>query len=145
MSVRMPICWYLRRLEAEIMLKGKEYTMKIQENIKCNLRSIMKKRNLSLTEFAEDLGIGRSSLQRYLDGNSNPRADTIQLFADRLNIPVEILVGGFKPEYAKTIDDLPELLVDLHSHLKSMSEVSYKLHLTCDALDEILFGDSDED
>ncbi|MFQ9811250.1 MAG: hypothetical protein ACLRYB_18385 [Segatella copri] len=61
-------------------------------------------------------------------------ADTIQLFADRLNIPVEILVGGFKPEYAKTIDDLPELLVDLHSHLKSMSEVSYKLHLTCDAL-----------
>ena len=67
--------------------------MNIQDNIKYNLKAIMKDKRLSLTDFSEELGIARSSLQQYLKGDSNPRADTLQLLADKLNISVESLIS----------------------------------------------------
>ena len=67
--------------------------MNIQDNIKYNLKAIMKDKRLSLTDFSEELGIARSSLQQYLKGDSNPRADTLQLLADKLNISVEALIS----------------------------------------------------
>ena len=58
--------------------------MNIQDNIKYNLKAIMKDKRLSLTDFSEELGIARSSLQQYLKGDSNPRADTLQILDDKL-------------------------------------------------------------
>ena len=67
--------------------------MNIQDNIKYNLKAIMKDKRLSLTDFSEELGIARSSLQQYLKCDSNPRADTLQLLADKLSISVETLIS----------------------------------------------------
>lgn len=46
----------------------------------------MEERQLSLTEFSKELGIGKSSLQAYLNGQQNMRSDTIELIAEKLEI-----------------------------------------------------------
>lgn len=65
--------------------------MKIQRNIASTLKMTMSQRNISLAEFAEELGIARSSLQEYLKEDANPRADTIQLLSEKLGISVSQL------------------------------------------------------
>lgn len=52
----------------------------------------MEERQLSLTEFSKELGIGKSSLQAYLNGQQNMRSDTIELIAEKLEItPAELV------------------------------------------------------
>lgn len=116
--------------------------MKIQQNIKHNLRLAMSQRNLSLTEFADELGIARSSLQCYLEGTSNPRADTIQLIAQKLDIPLHALIADFSYEHLNLNHNDSILLKELYDILKDVSQSSYKLHLSCEALCELLFNDS---
>lgn len=66
--------------------------MAIRENLADKLKQIRKQRGLSITEFSEELGIARSSLQTMLNGTANPRADTIEVIAKRLGIdPVFLL------------------------------------------------------
>ncbi len=112
--------------------------MNIQKNIKYNLTYAMKKENMSLTEFAKKLGIARSSLQQYLSGASNPRADTIQLLADKLNIPVEALVGN--PDFSPPVlsEKVTGDFADICFILKDISKDYYKLHLDCMALSQAL-------
>ena len=115
--------------------------MKIQQNIKHYLRFAMAKRNLSLTEFADELGIARSSLQCYFEGTSNPRADTIHLIAEKLDIPLHTLTADFSHENLTSNHQDSILLKELYDSLKDVSQSSYKLHLRCEALCELLFHD----
>lgn len=81
--------------------------MKIQKNIAATLRSAMKERDMTLVEFADEIGIARSSLQGYLKEHSNPRADTIELLSRKLNIlPTELISGPESPPDGYV--DLPE-------------------------------------
>ena len=116
--------------------------MKIQQNIKHNLRLAMAEKNVSLTEFADELGIARSSLQRYLDGISNPRTDTLQLIAEKLNIPLHTLTVDFSYEDLNPDNQNGILFPELYDVLRDVSQSSYKLHLICEALCELLFNDS---
>ena len=68
--------------------------MTIQKNIAATLKSAMAEKDLNLAEFAEEIGIARTSLQGYLKEESNPRADTIELLSEKLNIsPAELISG----------------------------------------------------
>lgn len=80
--------------------------MKIQKNIAATLRAAMAEKDMTLVEFADEIGIARSSLQGYLKEHSNPRADTIELLSKKLNIPPTRLISG--PEAPDGCFDLPE-------------------------------------
>ena len=68
------------------------------KNLADRLNEIRKARNLSIAEFAEELGIARSSLQVLLSGTGNPRTDTIECIADQLGIdPVWLLSDQQEP------------------------------------------------
>ena len=56
----------------------------------------MEESQLSLTEFSKELGIGKSSLQAYLNCQQNMRSDTIELIAERMGITPAELVSGKK-------------------------------------------------
>ena len=68
--------------------------MNIQKNIAATLKAAMAERDLTLLEFAEEIGIARTSLQGYLKEESNPRADTIELLSERLNMSPSALISG---------------------------------------------------
>ena len=91
--------------------------MNIQKNIAATLKAAMAERDLTLVEFAEEIGIARTSLQGYLKEESNPRADTIELLSERLNISPSALISGpdaHIPELAESSEDeIHPLLVPL--------------------------------
>lgn len=58
--------------------------MAICKTLGKNLNRVRLDRGLSITEFSEELGIARSSLQSILNGTGNPRSDTIEHIAGRL-------------------------------------------------------------
>ena len=70
----------------------------ITEIIAAKLRMAMAEKDQSLTEFSQELGIARSTLQEYLRGTSNPRADTIELIAEKLHCtPAELVTEPNAP------------------------------------------------
>ena len=68
--------------------------MNIQQNIAAFLSAYKRQKGLSAAEFSEDLEISRSVLQDYLAGRCNPRADTIEHIAKKLNVSPAALVSG---------------------------------------------------
>ena len=68
--------------------------MDIQKNIAAAMRAAMEESQLSLTDFSKELGIGKSSLQAYLNCQQNMRLDTIELIAERMGITPAELVSG---------------------------------------------------
>ena len=68
--------------------------MAMCDNLARQLNEIRKARGLSITEFAEELNISRSTLQSILLCNGNPRTDTIEHIAEKLQIdPVSLLAA----------------------------------------------------
>ena len=68
--------------------------MSIQKNVTATLKLIHIQSKLSLVEFAEALGIGRSSLQEYLSEKRCPKIDTLELIAEKLKLPIDAFVSG---------------------------------------------------
>lgn len=90
--------------------------MSIAKNISHALRWYKEVNKLSMSELASELGIAVSSLQSYMDGTANPRADTIELLAKKMQLSVMEMVSGPAPECeraetvvraAKAIAELP--------------------------------------
>ena len=68
------------------------YQQEMQKNIARKLKATMEQRQKTVTEFSEEIGIPISSLKNYLRGRSNPRADTIALLAECLELtPAELI------------------------------------------------------
>lgn len=59
--------------------------MSLNKNLSKNLNAIRRSRALSITDFAEELCIARSSLQNILNGNCNLRMDTVCQIASHLD------------------------------------------------------------
>jgi predicted transcriptional regulator len=58
------------------------------------VRQAMKKQGLMVHVVARDTGIPLSSLQKIVDGHSrNPGIWTMQAIADRLEVPLSLLMG----------------------------------------------------
>ena len=97
--------------------------MAMCKNLADHLNAIRLERKLSITEFSEELGIARSSLQLLLSGAGNPRADTVEFLADPLGTsPLWLLSSpqdAGKPAEAMTPQQLNQLL-DLLEQLKEV-------------------------
>ena len=81
--------------------------MPIKENISAAIYRYQRGRDLSLREVAREFGIPWASLEGYANGRANPRADTLELLAKKLEIPLTELVSGSPPgwEQAETLVD----------------------------------------
>ena len=88
------------------------YQQEMQKNIARKLKVAMEQRRKTVTEFSEELGIPMNSLKNYLRGRSNPRADTIALLAECLELtPAEL------------ISNLPDSTVQAELVTKAAKEV----------------------
>ena len=100
--------------------------MNIQKNIAATLKSAMKKKDMTLVEFAEEIGIAKSTLQGYLKEDANPRADTIELLSQRLNITPTKLIGD--PEEVSGCLNLPQR-AEIHPLLLPILELCHGLSI----------------
>lgn len=60
--------------------------MGIHKNLSNHLRTFKKEHNLSLMEFSNHLGIGRTALQEYIQETGNPTLSTIEQIARGLGM-----------------------------------------------------------
>lgn len=68
--------------------------MDMLENIAATIRAVMKKKHISLSEFADELGVSRSSLHDYIKARGNPSLATIEHLARGLGISPAALTAG---------------------------------------------------
>lgn len=68
--------------------------MNKQEKIAATFKTGMEERSMTLVVFAEEIGIARISLQRWLKEKFNPQEDAIELLSEKLNISTYVLVSG---------------------------------------------------
>ena len=75
--------------------------MKICQGIAQTINETRIARNKSLSALAEEIGVPLSSLQNYVSGHSNPRADTIEILAEKLGISPAELISSHPEEWGK--------------------------------------------
>ena len=66
----------------------------MQQNMSNVIRTLKELNKKSMSEFAEELEISRSTLQEYLSGTGNPRLSTVEHLAKKLQINPIFLVSG---------------------------------------------------
>lgn len=92
--------------------------MEIQKKISATLKKKLKQyRNQS--EFAQELGIGHTTLQNLLSGRGNPNADTIELVSKGLKISPAQLVSGEITPAGKAFDLISGMVESLHPSLQA--------------------------
>lgn len=98
--------------------------MNIQKNIAATMKLAMKERNQTLSEFAAELGIGRTSLQGYLNEFYSMRSDTIEYISGQLGItPAEFVSGpGLPKELPDEYRPVHPLLVSVVADFNRMRE-----------------------
>lgn len=75
--------------------------MLIKENIAKFLRRYKETRDLTVSEMAEELGIAKSIIMEYLNGVGNPRADTLELIAEKCEVPVTEIISAQPPGWER--------------------------------------------
>lgn len=90
--------------------------MKIQKNISATMKKKYRGYK-NQAEFADALGIGRTSCQDYMAGRGNPNARTIQQIADRMGISPGELVSGENVPHESAFDLISGMLESLHPSL----------------------------
>lgn len=55
---------------------------------KLRLKDILKQRNLTLEAFSEMVGISKSNLSNYINGNISPTLETLEKISSSLNIEI---------------------------------------------------------
>ena len=91
--------------------------MEIQKNISATMKRKCKEyRNQK--EFAQELGVGHTTLQTCLAGKGNPNAETIELLARGMKIsPAELVSGKIVPA-GKAFDLISGMVDTLHPMLQ---------------------------
>ena len=90
-------------------------------------------RGLSYKAFAKELGITKSSLIEYMHEAGNPRADTLELLAAKLNVPITEIISDPLPEeeQAETIVQTAKMFAGLSPEYR---ERGFQLFLELTAL-----------
>lgn len=67
------------------------------------LKRLRKRDGLSQAELASKVGVSRSAISMYENGQREPDFETLEAFADYFNVPMSMLISGKNP--ATTQDD----------------------------------------
>lgn len=80
--------------------------MPISENLSRMLMEYKRECGLSFEDLSRRLGLGKTSTVNYCNGVGNPRADTLELLAETLNVPVTEIVSAHPHswEQAETVE-----------------------------------------
>lgn len=89
--------------------------MSIKQNVARTIRRVKEERHISIEILAKELDITKSAVQAYLKGDSNPRADTLELLAEKCGVSMIELVSDPLPggEQAETMVSAAQLLSGL--------------------------------
>lgn len=93
--------------------------MDMLENIAATIRTVMKKKHMSLSEFADELGISRSSLHNYITARGNPSVATIEHLAQGLGVSSAALTAGMMDQDQR---EIALLLLELIQSIAELSE-----------------------
>ncbi len=108
---------FISRVEpCRIKAKG-VFGMNLNEGLAASIRAIMKQKHMSLTEFAEEMEISRSTLYTYTKGEGNPSMATVNHLAQRLGISPAALTNGL------TDPDRREVTLLLLDTIQSIAEL----------------------
>ena len=99
--------------------------MKIRDNLAATIQTIMKEKGLSLEEASEELCISRTALQSYVKAHSNPRADTLELLAEKLGVSVAELVSGTPETELPGREKMHPLFEPFIEDMLRMSDILY--------------------
>ena len=88
--------------------------MDIQEIFAARIKRERIKKEKTMAEFSEELGISLSSLEEYEKGRRIPRVDTLALIAERLEIPLAELFMGERPGDASAAAYLDRLSLEVN-------------------------------
>ena len=86
------------------------------------LRKFKESQHLTYVEFSEELGIAKSALRGYISKERNPRLDTLELIAEKLNISLPELLGY---EASKKETKIHPLLRSVYEQLLQLSDSLY--------------------
>lgn len=96
--------------------------MEIQRNISVTMRrKLSEYRNQE--EFAQDLGVGHTTVQNLLAGRGNPNAETIELLARGMGITLAQLVSGELIPADRAFNLISELVDVLHPTLQEAGAI----------------------
>lgn len=109
---------------SEFLQKGVLFVV-LQKNLSVMMNVIRRSRNLSITQFSEELGLSRSYTQALLNGRGNPRMDTIEHIASRLQISPLLLLRCSYSEEQLEIFLLLLLLIRRLSALSSAKQTEF--------------------
>lgn len=89
--------------------------MSINKNISDFIRRYKEEHQMSISEMSKELGIPKSSVQLYLNGESNPRVDTLELLAERCEVSAAQIISAPAPgwERAEIVERTARLFGDL--------------------------------
>lgn len=83
-------------------------------------KELVKKYNLSLIPFLQDLGIKYETFKSARRLNVLPRADEAVAIAEALNTTVEYLVTGKEPEIAPDVSEILDTIQKLENQVKAL-------------------------
>ena len=75
--------------------------MPIHEAIAQFMRRYREDNHLSIAELSEELGIAKSATVNYLNGDGNPRADTMDLIAEKCGVSPAEMISAQPPGWER--------------------------------------------
>ena len=89
------------------------------------LKELRHKKNLTLRELGEKVGMRKSTLSQYETNKREPKLETWQKLADFFNVPVDYLLGISKDRSTLTIDDLNPEEQDAYERITDLLSQEY--------------------
>lgn len=80
--------------------------MDMSKHLAAMLQAFYEKSDQSKAEFSASLEISRTSMNDYLSGVGNPRLETVQHLADKLNVEPSVLLFGMSIDNQTQADAL---------------------------------------
>lgn len=89
--------------------------MSISKNIAGTIKRYKETNHLSIAELSIALGVAKSAVESYLNGTGNPRADTIEILAEKCGISAAEMISAQSPvwEQAEIIGQAARLFSGL--------------------------------
>ena len=75
--------------------------MPISKNIAAFLQRYREANHLSIAELSAELGIAKTAIVKYLNGDGNPRSDTVEMIAEKCGVSPAEMVSAQPPGWER--------------------------------------------